>query len=64
MYNPAALKAGIEKCKENIKTFEEAIQRERDTINEYYELIEKVQEKERIKEDQASRVHLEITSAH
>jgi hypothetical protein len=46
-YNTDSLRAGMEKCKVNIKTFEDAIQKERDTINEYYDMIEVIKKQER-----------------
>ena len=46
-YNVDSLKEGIERCKKNISTFEEAISNERRTIKEYYEMIEAVERKER-----------------
>lgn len=38
---------GIESCKKNIKIFEEAIEKERDMIKEYYRMIEVIERKER-----------------
>ncbi len=49
MYSAESLERGIENCKKNIKTFEDAIQKERDTINEYYGMIDILKEKERVK---------------
>ena len=53
MYNVDSLRSGIEACKTNIKVFEEAINKERGTINEYYDMIEVIEEKKRMeaKED-------------
>lgn len=53
-----ALERGIQQCKNNIKTFEDAIQKERDTIKEYYRMIEHNQEQERI--DKEKIIHIEI----
>lgn len=39
-FNKEALERGIEQCKNNIKTFEDAAQKERETIAEYYRMIE------------------------
>jgi hypothetical protein len=47
-FNSEALERGIEQCKTNIKTFEDAIQKERDTIKEYYKQIEHNQEQDRM----------------
>ena len=38
---------GIEACKNNIKIFEEAIEKERAQIKEYYRMIEVVERKQR-----------------
>lgn len=46
-FSTESLTNGIEACKKNILTFEEAIQKERDTIKEYFVMIEAVQESER-----------------
>lgn len=48
MYSVESLERGIEHCKKNIKTFEDAIQKERDTIDEYYGMIDALKEKARI----------------
>lgn len=52
MYSTEALKEGIEKCKANIATFETAIQKERDTINEYYGMINVLDSKRRLAENE------------
>lgn len=39
-FNSESLERGIEKAKKNIKIFEEAIQKERDLITQFYEQIE------------------------
>lgn len=56
MYKVEALERGIEKCKKNIKIFEEAIDKERDTIKEYRQMIDVIELKER----QAKPIKLEI----
>ena len=48
-YDIQALKAGIEKCKVNIQTFEDAIERERRTITEYRIMIDAIREQEKKK---------------
>ena len=53
-----ALTQGIANCKKNIGTFEEAIDKERATIKEYYGMIETVQRKER--EFKVSQEHIEV----
>ena len=57
-YNSEALERGIQQCKNNIKTFEEAIEKERATIKEYYKQIEHNQEQERI--DKEKIKHIEV----
>jgi hypothetical protein len=49
-FDPTALKAGIEKCRINITTFEQAIEKERDTIKEYRIMIDAIEEQERNKD--------------
>jgi hypothetical protein len=49
MYSIEGLENGIEQARKNIKTFEDAIQKERDTIDEYYKMIDILKEKERAK---------------
>jgi len=49
MYSIEGLENGIEQARKNIKTFEDAIQKERDTIDEYYGMIDVLKEKERAK---------------
>lgn len=46
MYSVAALKNGIEKCKENIKVFEDAIDKENATIKDYRSMIQTIKDKE------------------
>ena len=62
MYNNDALLNGIEKCKENIKVFEDAIQKERDTIQEYHTMMEAIDKNARIQKKQkelASRIEID-----
>jgi len=44
MYEINGLKDGIERCKINIKTFKDAINRELDTITEYKSMIKVLEE--------------------
>ena len=46
-YSVASLKAGIEAAKKNIQTFEDAISKERSTIQEYYDMIDVIERKKR-----------------
>ena len=48
MYSTESLEHGIEQCKKNIQTFEEAIKKERDTIDQYYGMIDALKEKARV----------------
>ena len=48
MHSIEGLERGIEHCKKNIETFEDAIQKERETIDEYYRMIDALKEKERV----------------
>ena len=48
MYSVESLERGIEQCKKNIKIFEEAIDKERDTIKEYRNMIDVIENKERL----------------
>ena len=57
-FNSKALENGIQQCKNNIRTFEMAIEKERTTIKEYYKMIEHNQEQERI--DKEKLKHIEI----
>jgi len=44
MYEVNGLKEGIERCRINIKTFEDAINKEHDTITEYERMIKVLEE--------------------
>ena len=57
-FNSDSLMRGIEQCKKNIKTFEEAIEKERNTIQEYYDMIEQNREREAFEKEKAA--HIEI----
>ena len=57
-FNNDALLRGIEQCKKNIKTFEEAIEKERNTISDYYMMMERNQEQERL--DKEKQRHIQI----
>ena len=52
MYEVADLKEGIERCKINIKTFEDAINKELETITDYEKMIKVLEEK---KDDNSGR---------
>lgn len=47
-FSVESLENGIESCKKNILVFEEAIEKERNTIKEYREMIETIGEQERM----------------
>lgn len=46
MFSIEALERGIEGCKKNITVFEDAIDKERDQIKEYYGMIDVLRKKE------------------
>jgi len=46
-YSMESLERGIEACKKNIKTFEDAIDKERNTIKEYRFMIDTIERKKR-----------------
>jgi hypothetical protein len=46
MYSIEGLERGIEGCEKNIKVFDEAIDKERDQIKEYYRMIDVLRKKE------------------
>ncbi len=48
MFSIESLERGIEGCKKNIKVFEEAIDKERDQIKEYYSMIDVLRKKEEV----------------
>ncbi len=47
-YDITALQRGIEACKKNILIFDGAIEKERATIKEYYEMIDILERKKQI----------------
>ena len=51
MHSIDGLKRGIEHAKKNIKTFEDAIEKERETISKFYEMIDVLKQKERNEAD-------------
>ena len=57
-FNSESLERGIEQCKNNIKTFEDAIQKERNTIKEYYEMIEQNLKREKLEKEKL--LHIEV----
>ena len=57
-FNKDALLRGIEQCKNNIKTFEDAINKEYDTIREYRRMIEHNEAQQII--DKEKQKHIEI----
>jgi len=60
-FNVEALERGIEQCKKNIKTFEDAIEREMNTIKEYRKQIDHNLEQEAIdKQKQAVIDSIEV----
>jgi len=62
-YSVESLINGIEAAKKNIKTFEDAAEKERETIKEYYFMIETIERKEReakIRDEILKNVTVEI----
>ena len=57
-YNSDALYRGIDQAKANIKTFEEAIEKERETIKQYYAMIDENDKRERLEKEK--QLHIEI----
>jgi hypothetical protein len=57
-FRKEALERGIEQCKKNIRIFEEAIEKERQTIIDYYDMIEQNQKQELLEKEKMS--HIEI----
>ena len=59
MYDVSGLENGIEGCKKNIKTFEEAIKKENDTINQYNDMISAIKKKEKFDHEMKNRIDIE-----
>ncbi len=60
-FSVESLERGIESCKKNIQTFEDAIDKERNTIKEYRQMIETIERKEReakVREEMSSRIEV------
>jgi len=49
-YDVQSLRDGIDKCRKNIKTFEQAIEDERRTIVDYRKMIDHIEHKQRLEE--------------
>lgn len=58
-FSKEALEKGIQKCKDNIKIFEDAIQKEQDTIREYRRQIGVIEEKEFLANNPVLKVEVE-----
>lgn len=59
-YNKQSLIDGIQKCKDNILIFENAIDNERKTIKDYQQMIDIMDEQERKEKEIAKNIHIEI----
>ena len=62
-YSIESLENGIESCKKNIQTFEDAIDKERVTIKEYRVMIDAVERKQReakVREDIQKNLVIEV----
>lgn len=58
-YSVESLENGIKGCKKNIQTFEDAIEKERETIKDYRYMIEEIEVQKRqakIREEMSSRI--------
>ena len=49
MYSVENLRRGIKQCNDNIKTFEDAIKKERASIKDFEFMIETIERKEQLK---------------
>lgn len=58
-YNRDALIRGIDQCDTNIKTFEEAIERERATKRSYYEMIDANDKRELLEKEKENHIEIE-----
>ena len=63
MYSIDTLEHGIKKCKENIKIFEDAIDKERDSIKEYRIMMDVLDKKKRQHQEMLNNVHIEIDNS-
>jgi septal ring factor EnvC (AmiA/AmiB activator) len=61
-YTVESLEGAIQKCKDNIKIFEEAIEKERETIKDLHNKIEllEVQERERKRIEKELMENIEV----
>lgn len=59
-FRKEALERGIEQCKKNIVIFEEAIEKERQTIKDYYSMIEQNQKQELLEIEKMSHIEIVI----
>jgi len=50
-FNPESLRNGIDRCKQNIKIFEDAIKKEEDTMRQFREYLRIAEEKAEERED-------------
>ena len=57
MYDIGALKKGVEGCDTNIATFNQAIEKERETKAEYLTIIMRLEFEARLKKDSADGEH-------
>ena len=57
MYDIDALRRGVESCDVNIATFNQAIEKERETKAEYLQMITKLEFEARLKRDSANGKH-------
>lgn len=59
MYNVESLKGGIQQAKINIKAFEAAIEKEKNTIKEYRQYIKDIKAKEQFESEMIINVEVD-----
>lgn len=60
MYSVPGLEEGIVNAKRNIKSLEEAIDRERNTIKEYRIMIDDIETADRLKKEAEANINVEV----
>jgi cell division protein FtsL len=60
MYSVEGLQNGIKQCRANIRTLEEAIDREQKTIADYRIMIDDIERADELKAQAEAGVHIEI----
>ena len=60
VYTTESMNRAIKQAKKNIATFEEAIEKERATIKQAREWMDKIEEQERLKKEAQDSVQVEV----